>query len=140
MPSVNLNTIEAMVREVLKEIIQEAHVPTKVGMPSPQLPPRRSKTKTKVGMPSPQLPPKRPKTKTKVGMPAPQLPPEVKPEPKKREKPLSRSDRKARDADQAEKEVPKKEKKKKRKKKETIRAYEKASGSKFFEGNEDEEQ
>jgi hypothetical protein len=91
-------------------------------------------------MPSPQLPPKRPKTKTKVGMPAPQLPPEVKPEPKKREKPLSPSDRKARDADQAEKEVPKKEKKKKRKKKETIRAYEKASGSKFFEGNEDEEQ
>ena len=104
MPSVNLNTIEAMVREVLKEIIQEAHVPTKTGMP------------------------------------APQLPPEVKPKPKKREKPLSRSDRKARDADQAEKEVPKKEKKKKRKKKETIRAYEKASGSKFFEGNEDEEQ
>ena len=39
-----------MVREVLKEIIQEAHVPTKVGMPSPQLPPRRSKTFQKGGL------------------------------------------------------------------------------------------
>ena len=136
MSSVNLNTIEAMVREVLKELIQEAHVPTKVGMPSPQLPPKRSKTKTKVGMPAPQLPPKRPKTKTKVGMPAPQLPPEVKPEPKKRKKPLSRSDRKARDVDQAGKEPPEVEEVPKEPE---LGGYKKASGGKFFEGNEDEE-
>jgi hypothetical protein len=120
--SVNLNTIEAMVREVLKEIIQEVHVPTKTGMPAPQLPP--------------EVKPK-PKKREK---PLSRSDRKVRDEPKKREKPLSPSDRKARDADQAEKEVPKKEKKKKRKKKETIRAYEKASGSKFFEGNEDEEQ
>ena len=113
MSSVNLNTIEAMVREVLKEIIQEAHVPTKTGMPAPQLPP--------------EVKPK-PKKREK---PLSRSDRKVRDEPKKREKPLSRSDRKARDTDQAEKEVPEEEE---------IRAYEKASGSKFFEGNEDEEQ
>ena len=118
MSSVNLNTIEAMVREVLKEIIQEAHVPTEKGMPAPQ------------------LPPKRPKTKTKKGMPPPQLPPEVKSEPKKRKKPLSRSDRKARDVDQAEKEPPEVEEVPKEPE---LGGYKKASGGKFFEGNEDEE-
>ena len=135
MTSINVRKIELAVREILKEILQEAHVPTKVGMPRPSFRPR---AQTKVGMPAPQLPLKRPKTKTKIGMPAPQLPPEESPEevpdsdePKVRKRPLSRSDRTARDAAQApEEELAGKEEEEE----EGIPGYKKASGGKFFEG------
>ena len=117
MTSINVRKIELAVREILKEILQEAHVPTKVGMPRPSF---------------------RPRAQTKVGMPAPQLPPEESPEevpdsdePKVRKRPLSRSDRTARDAAQApEEELAGKEEEEE----EGIPGYKKASGGKFFEG------
>ncbi len=72
MASLTTAYIREMVERTIMEILQEAHVPTKVGMPRPSFRPR---VQTKVGMPAPQLPAKISKTKTKVGY----APPEVGP-------------------------------------------------------------
>ena len=131
MTSINVRKIELAVREILKEILQEAHVPTKVGMPTPQLPVKKSKTKTKVGYALPNIEPS-PTTSEPPPSPEPS-------EPRQYERPLSRDDRIARDAAQSA-EPPtldageENEEENEEEEEEGMPGYKQASGDKFFEG------